>query len=71
MSPTLEAPVFIVRGSQDLDDLLRELRQAAKDYQRTGGAYTVWRKGDDGRVALRVTFAAAPPPQEAPACPTA
>lgn len=55
-----QSPDAIVLGTlrltsaQDVRDLLDDLRSALRRSQRTGGAYSVYRRADDGAYLLAV-----------------
>ena len=58
------APTFQVKTHPDADDLLQELRDARKRSERTGGAYSVYRLGEDGKLVVSVMFHLPPRPVE-------
>lgn len=48
------AGILTLRRREDVDDLLAELRDALRRSERTGGEYLVYRKDDQGQLALAV-----------------
>jgi len=47
-------PKFVIKSRSQAEQLIREIRHAVRRSIRTGGGYGVYRRGQDGRLAVNI-----------------